>query len=101
PGIGEILASDIIYTEGPWVAVGFLSRPLKPTQKYVKSWTRYIGADTVTDSGGGAGIASIDMDPVYEGIFGDLPNEGDMVALRLLFQNTTNGQLVTQSAQVF
>lgn len=98
--IAVVLIEDVIYTEGPWVALAFLSRPLKQTQQFVKSWTRFIGADGVAEIDPGVGQAEIDLPPVYSNIFGALPLVGDRVALRMAFQNTTNGQLITQSAEV-
>lgn len=95
----QFAVQDIVYTEGPWVMLAFFSRPLKPTQKFVKSWTRFMGADTITGSSP-AGFASLIMSSSYPAKFGALPPIGSQVAMRLMYQNTTNGQVITQASEV-
>lgn len=78
---------DSTTTEGPWDVCLFISRPLSPTQRYVKSWTRFIR------SGSEALFADVDITAPYLQVYGALPVEGDLVGIRLTFINTTNGQV--------
>lgn len=78
---------DAVTTEGPWRVCLFISRPLSPTQRYVKSWTRFIRSGTE------AAMADIDITSQYTAVYGAVPAAGDLVGMRLTFINTTNGQV--------
>lgn len=78
---------DSVTTEGPWRAIVFMSRPLSPTQRYVKSWTRFIVAGTE------AALADIDVSASYTNVYGVLPTAGQLIGVRVTFFNTTNGQV--------
>src|SRR5690606_19171450 len=95
----QFAVQDIVYTEGPWVMLAFFSRVLKPSQKFVKSWTRFMGADTITGASP-AGFASLIMTTSSPAISGSLPPVDSQVAMRLLYQNTTNGQTRTQATEI-
>lgn len=78
---------DVIVTEGPWKAYVQLSRPLKGTQTFVKGWTRQVG-----DPGEGT-WDDFDISFGYTRQFGALPVVGDLIGVRIAYQNTTNGQI--------
>lgn len=75
-------------TGGPWLVITYMTRPLKVTQEYLKSWTRDLGY--VTD----ALPYSQDLGPEYEQLFGSLPEVGDTVGIDVTFLNTTNAQVI-------
>jgi hypothetical protein len=83
-----------IETEGPWNVQLYLSRPLAPTQRFVKSWTRFIDDTPVTP---GIDIA---ITTAYLATFGKLPAVGDLIGARQVFYNTTNGQVFFAPAQI-
>ncbi len=79
--------SDVVTTEGPWRGIVFMSRPLSPTQRYVKSWTRFIRA------GNEALLADVDVSAQYLQVYGALPAVGQLIGMRITWFNTTNGQV--------
>jgi hypothetical protein len=81
-------------TEGPWRVFIYLSRPLQPTQAFIKSWQRYIIA---FDS---ESASDVDITTPYQTIFGTLPIVGDLVGVQVVFLNTTNGQILFGSPTV-
>jgi hypothetical protein len=83
-----------IETEGPFNVQLFLSRPISATQRFVKSWTRFIVDEPVTP---GIDIA---ITTQYLAIFGKLPAVGDLIGARQVFYNTTNGQIFFASPQI-
>jgi hypothetical protein len=80
------VANDI--TNGPWFVFVYLSRPLQPTQAFVKSWQRYI---TSFDS---ESASDVNITSLYTTIFGVLPVVGDLLGVQIVFLNTTNGQVL-------
>lgn len=83
-----------IETEGPFNVQLFLSRTLAPTQRFVKSWTRFIVDDPVTPS------IDVAITTQYLAVFGKLPAVGDLIGARQVFYNTTNGQVFFSPAQI-
>lgn len=75
-------------TEGPWWVFIYLSRPLQPTQAFVKSWQRYV---TSFDSESASDVL---ITSLYTAIFGTLPIVGDLVGVQVVFLNSTNGQVL-------
>jgi len=75
-------------TEGPWLVFIYLSRPLQPTQAFVKSWQRYV-VSFDSESASDVLITSL-----YIAIFGSLPSLGALVGVQVVFLNTTNGQVL-------
>lgn len=75
-------------TEGPWLVFIYLSRPLQPTQAFVKSWQRYIVS---FDSESASDVLITDL---YTAVFGFIPSVGDLVGVQVVFLNTTNGQVL-------
>ena len=74
-------------TAGPWRAFVFLSRPVSATKRYAKGWTRFIYQQVA--SGG----FDLPITSLYTAKFGVLPVTGDSIAGRIVFLNTTNGQI--------
>lgn len=81
-------------TEGPWLVFIYLSRPLAPTQAFVKSWQRYV-VSFDSESASDVLITS-----AYTAIFGSLPVVGNLVGVQVVFLNTTNAQVLFGSATV-
>ncbi len=85
---------DATLTEGPWVVFIYLSRVLKPTQRFRKSWTRFIQA--ATDDL----LPTIAVTVPYNVKFGSVPEVGDPVATQIVLLNTTNGQVLFGPGEV-
>jgi hypothetical protein len=85
---------DIAFTEGPWYTFAFMTRPLSPTQTFIKSWLRFVAA--VDESL--APDFSVTLG--YERAFGFLPADGDLVGIQLAYINTTNGQVLWYPADI-
>jgi hypothetical protein len=89
----SISGSDLIFTtnvfpeEGPWRGIAFMTRPLTPTQRFLKSWSRLVVTFDANGSVGGAITGS------YTAKFGVIPSVGDLIGFRLILQNLTNGQV--------
>lgn len=81
-------------TEGPWQVFIYLSRPLSPTQAFVKSWQRYV-VSFDSESASDVLITS-----AYTTIFGSLPVVGSLVGVQVVFLNTTNAQVLFGSPTV-
>lgn len=82
-----IFETDLFPEEGPWRGIVFLTRPLTPTQRFLKSWSRIIFTFDANGATGG------DIATPYIAKFGVLPLSGDLVGMRLVIQNLTNGQI--------
>lgn len=85
---------DISTTNGPWLAFVYLSRPLQPTQAFIKSWQRYIVAATP------AVWADFAISTEYIAVFGAIPALGNLVGMQVVMLNTTNGQVLFGAPQV-
>jgi hypothetical protein len=86
--------TDLNPTEGPWTVQLYLTRPLLPSQTFVKSWTRLIASYSVT------GSIDTDISSLYTALFGQLPSLGQLIGLREVIINTTNGQVFYQPSQI-
>lgn len=83
-----------IVTNGPWNMFLYLSRPLSPTQGFIKSWQRFIlGKDQATWS-------DENITSRYVAIFGALPALGALIGAQVVFLNTTNGQVLFGAPEV-
>lgn len=85
---------DIVDTEGPWQAFVYLSRPLQPTQAFLKSWQRYI---ITLDS---STWPETNITTRYTSIFGSIPAIGDLIGFQTVMLNTTNGQVMFGSPSI-
>lgn len=81
-----LIPTDV--TNGPWQLFLYLSRPLQPTQSFVKSWQRYIIAMPSDD------WSDVSIDAEYIAIFGARPPIGSLLGTQVVFLNTTNGQVL-------
>lgn len=72
-----------------WTAVVFLSRPVKATQQFAKSWTREMTAGTFTGGGN-----TYDVTAAYAARFGIPLVAGDFVAARAAIYQDGNGQVI-------
>lgn len=71
-----------------WQTIVYLTRPLKATQEYLKSWTREIEINLSGPT------VSTDIAFAYNRVFGLLPEVGDFVGVDITFINSTNGQVI-------
>jgi hypothetical protein len=85
---------DVSSTEGPWVLHLFMTRPLSPTQTFLKSWLRHV--ITLPDSQ----WVDEEITAQYIQRFGNLPAEGDLVGCQQVYQNTTNGQVYYNQSEI-
>lgn len=85
---------DISVTNGPWIAFVYLSRPLQPTQAFIKSWQRYTVSALI------ATWADFAISTEYIAIFGAIPALGNLVGMQVVMLNTTNGQVLFGAPQV-
>jgi hypothetical protein len=85
---------DIATTNGPWIAFVYLSRPLQPTQAFIKSWQRYIVSAT------SATWADFDISAAYVAVFGALPVLTNLLGMQVVMLNTTNGQVLFGAPQI-
>lgn len=87
-GVRLYVETEIVETNGPWLAFYYMTRPLQPTQSFVKSWARYIKMANDSD------YASVDVTDEYVRVFGALPPIGSLVGIQVVLLNTTNGQVM-------
>lgn len=87
-------AMSTTATNGPWYVILYFTRPLSPTQRYQKSWTKLI------DSGYRANTYAPDVAFTYNIVFGFLPAIGDLIGVDITFYNTTNGQVIYIPSQI-
>lgn len=83
----EVVISSTV-TEGPWYILLYLTRPLAPTQRFQKSWTKLIQQTNY------ANPIDIDIAFAYQQIFGLFPEVGDLLGVDITYVNTTNGQVI-------
>lgn len=85
-----VLYANIVssVTNGPWNAFLYLSRPLSPTQSFVKSWQRFVRA------GAEATWGDENISAAYIAIFGSLPPLGSLIGAQAVLVNSTNGQVL-------
>jgi hypothetical protein len=85
---------DATLTEGPWYVFVYVSRVLKPTQRYAKSWMRFCQG--VDDSF----LPTVPLTVPYNVRYGALPLVGDSVGTQVVLLNTTNGQVLFGPGEV-
>lgn len=78
---------DVVYTNGPWNIFVFCTRPIQPTQTFIKSWLRFVFATNQ------AGSVDFNFQSGYLSRFGFLPAAGQIIGVQLAYVNTTNGQV--------
>lgn len=83
----EVVISNSL-TEGPWYVLVYLTRPLSPTQRFQKSWTKLITQINEGDP------ITLDIAFQYNRIFGQLPIPGVPIGVDITYVNTTNGQVI-------
>lgn len=88
------VALSTTATNGPWYVILYFTRPLSPTQRYQKSWTKLI------DSGYRANTYAPDVAFTYNLVYGFLPAVGDLIGVDITFYNTTNGQVIYIPSQI-
>lgn len=86
-GANLFIVSDLLPTNGPWVLISYLSRPLSATQRFVKSWSRFVGSIPAN------GTIDDNITSAYNALFGVTPDVGAYIGTRFVVQNTTNGQV--------
>ena len=79
---------DSTVTNGPWYLLVYLTRPLTPTQRFQKSWTKLLRQINY------ANPIDVDISSYYTSVFGFLPVVGDLIGVDLTYVNTTNGQVI-------
>lgn len=94
--IGAVLQLVVSYTKtnGPWYVLTYLTRPLSPTQRYQKSWTKLVNYTLNTVP------VDVNVAATYNQIFGLLPIVGDQIGVDITFVNTTNGQVIYIPTQI-
>lgn len=83
-----------VTTEGPWNMFLYMTRPLSPSQSFLKSWARFIYAEP-KPTWDDPNVASR-----YISVFGALPAVGALVGVQMVFVNSTNGQVLFGAAEV-
>lgn len=83
----ELVISSTV-TNGPWYILVYLTRPLTPTQRYQKSWTKLIQQTNY------ANPVDIMIETPYNNIFGLVPVDTNLIGVDLTYVNTTNGQVI-------
>jgi len=91
---GLFIDVDATLTEGPWVALVYISRPLKPTQSFRRSVIRFLTAAA------GAILPTIPLTIQYNAKFGSLPATGDYVGVQVVLINDSNGQVLFGSGTI-
>jgi hypothetical protein len=83
----ELVISSTV-TNGPWYVLVYLTRPLSPTQRYQKSWTKLIKRASYANP-----IDSL-IQTEYTNVYGFLPSVGDLIGVDITYVNSTNGQVI-------
>ena len=81
--------------DSTWTVFIYLSRPLRPSQDYLKSQTIRVGTVFSVNNS-----ISVDVSTLYEEIYGFLPTLDDSVGVDVTFVNTTNGQVIFLPSQI-
>jgi len=87
-GSALLLSWDWSPTEGPWYSLFYLTRALSPTQKFNKSWARYIDGLLVSAT------TELDITDKYRATFGITAGTGQLIGFQVVFINQVNGQVV-------
>jgi hypothetical protein len=85
---------DFTKTNGPWFVLLYLTRPLAPTQRFQKSWTRYIAYVYNTTP------ISSPITGNYSSVYGFVPSVGDLIGVDITFVNISNGQVIYIPTQI-
>lgn len=93
---GGSLFANIVstVTNGPWNAFLYLSRPLSPSQGFIKSWQRFVRA------GPEATWGDENITTAYTAIFGAVPAVGALIGAQAVLVNTTNGQVLFGAPEI-
>lgn len=81
-------ASNI--TQGPWVVMLYLTRVIPFGQEAVRETPKFIR----TAAGNANG--TWDIQPIYANLFGYIPPAGQWLGIKVVYLNTTNGQVIEQ-----
>lgn len=86
-GVIELVISSTV-TNGPWYVLIYLTRPLAPTQRFQKGWTKLLQQTNY------ANPIDLIITSIYQSIFGLVPAVGDLIGVDITYVNTTNGQVI-------